>query len=197
MDRVDTQLLWGITMNKMTKGAPGALTLAEMKEFAGFSAAAQRYIRRSLDVAYQREDAVARWSRDSVEAASIDAQRKLYDRLSEIRALAPTSSSIDDAQNFLAPLITVSAFDLRQGRIDDFAGYRFLYERLIGAEARPWLAAAFCAAAAMPHLQPAKRTSLLHSLNESAATATGWSRRPPSFFPEWVEKVDAGTSQAL
>lgn len=181
-------------MNKMTKGAPGALTLAEMKEFAGFSAAAQRYIRRSLDVAYRREDAVARWSRDPAEAASIDVQRKLYDRLSEIRALAPKSSSIDDGESFLAPLITVSAFDLGQGRIDDFAGYRFLYERLIGVDARPWLAAAFCAAAAMPHLQPAKRTLLLHSINESAATATGWSRRPPSFFPEWVEKVDAGSS---
>lgn len=184
-------------MKKMTKDAPGALTLAEMREFAGFSAAAQRYIRRSLDVAFHREDAVALWSRDSIEAASIDAQQRLYHRLPELRALAPISSSVDDAEKFLAPLITVSAFDLGQGRIDDFAGYRFLYERLIGADARPWLPAAFCAAAAMPHLQPAKRTSLLQSISESAATATGWSRRPPSFFPEWVEKVDAGTSQTF
>lgn len=184
-------------MTKMAKDAPGALTLAEMKEFAGFSAAAQRYIRRSLDVAYDRKDAVALWSRDSVEAAAIDAQRGLYDRLPEIRALAPNSSSVNDAELFLASLITVSTFDLGQGRIDNFAGYRFLYERLIGADVRPWLPAAFCAAASMPHLQPAKRKALLNSISEAAATATGWSKRPPSFFPEWVDKVDAGTSRAF
>lgn len=184
-------------MTKMTKDAPGALTLAEMKEFAEFSAAAQRYIRRSLDVAYDRKDAVALWSRDSVEAAAIEAQRGLYDRLPEIRALVPNSISLEDAELFLAPLITVSAFDLGQGRIDDFAGYRFLYERLIGADVRPWLPAAFCAAASMPHLQPVKRKVLLNSISEAAATATGWSKRPASFFPEWVDKVDAGTSRAL
>jgi hypothetical protein len=184
-------------MTKMTRDAPGALTLAEMKEFAGFSAAAQRYIRRSLDVAYDRKDAVALWSRDSVEAAAIDAQRGIYDRLPEIRALAPNSVTIEDAELFLAPLITISAFDLGQGRIDNFAGYRFLYERLIGADVRPWLPAAFCAAASMPHLPPAKCTALLQSIIEAAATATGWSMRPPSFFPEWVEKVDAGTSLTL
>ena len=31
-----------------------------------------------------------------------------------------------------------------------FSAARFLYERLVGAEGRPWLPAAFCAAAALP-----------------------------------------------
>lgn len=183
-------------MTKTTHDGPGFLTLAEIKEFAGFSAATQRYIRRSLDVAFDREDAVAVWSRDAVEVASIDAQHSFYERLPDIRALIPDSAVLWDAQPFLAQLVTVSAFDLGQGRIDCFASYRFLYERLIGADARPWLPAAFCAAASMPHLPPAKRKILLQSISEAAATATGWSRRQPSFFPEWVDKVDAGSSRA-
>lgn len=178
-------------MTKTTHEGPGFLTLGEIKEFAGFSAATQRYIRRSLDVAFDRKDAVAVWSRDAVEMASIDAQHQFYDRLPDIRASIPDSSVLKDAEPFLAQLVTVSAFDLGQGRLDCFAAYRFLYERLIGADARPWLPAAFCAAASMPHLPPSKRKILLQSISEAAATATGWSKRQPSFYPEWVDKVDA------
>ena len=46
------------------------------------------------------------------------------------------------------------------------------------------------AAAALPHLHPDRRRSLLQSISESAATAPGWSTREPVFWPEWVEKVD-------
>lgn len=173
------------------KPAAGAMTLAEMKEFAGFSAATQRYVRRSLDVGLEREDAMERWSRDVVEAASIRAQSRLYDRLPDIRAMIPDESGLDAVEQFLGPLVTVSAFDLGQGRLTSFAAYRFLYERLIGAQIRPWLPAAFCAAAALPHLHPDLRRQLLQSISEAAATASGWSNRQPSFFPLWVEKVDS------
>ncbi len=180
----------------MTEGkstaVPGVLTLAEIKEFASFTAATQRYIRRSLDVAFDRMDAISLWSRDSDEADSIKAQHYFYDRLPEIRSLIPDSSDFEEAELFLSVLITVSAFDLGQGRIDNFGGYRFLYERLVAADVRPWLPAAFCAAASMPHLPPERRKMLLQSLSEAAATAPGWSKRAPSFFPEWIEKVDAG-----
>lgn len=179
-------------MTDQTSEAPGMVTLAEMKEFASFTAATQRYVRRSLDVAFEREDAVKRWSRDVGEVASIRAQYRLYERLEKLRDTIPTSSDIDAAEPFMAPLITVSAFDLGQGRIDSFAAYRFLYERLLGADARPWLPGAFCAGATLPQLQPEQRKTLLQSITEAAATATGWSKRSPSFFPEWVEKVDAG-----
>jgi hypothetical protein len=183
----------------MTNGngsAPGLLTLSEIKEFASFAAGAQRYIRRSLDVAFDRKDAIELWSRDVVEAASINAQYSFYDRLPEIRALIPDSSAISDAEPFMAPLISVSAFDLGQGRLDGFGAYRFLYERLVGAEARPWLPSAFCAAASMPHLQPERRKHLLQSISEAVATAPGWSKRAPQFFPEWVEKVEIGSGAA-
>lgn len=172
------------------KPAEGAMTLAEMKEFAGFAAATQRYIRRSLDVGLDREDALLRWSRDVVEAASIRAQARHYRRLPELRALIPDDSGLDASEPLLAPLITLSAFDLGQGRITSFSAYRFLYERLIGAQVRPWLPSAFCSAAALPHLHPELRRNLLQSISEAAATASGWSSRQPAFFPYWVEKVD-------
>jgi len=182
-------------MASRMKPAEGAMTLAEMKEFAGFSAATQRYIRRSLDIGLERDDAMTVWSRDVVEAASIRAQARMYERLEEIRALIPDDSGLDAVEPFMAPLVTVSAFDLSQGRLTTFSAYRFLYERLIGAEVRPWLPAAFCSSAALPHLHPDLRRKLLQSISEAAATASGWSNRQPSFFPAWVEKVD--TSAAL
>jgi len=178
-------------MASKMKQANGAMSLAEMKEFAGFPAATQRYVRRSLDIGLERDDAMSRWSRDVVEAASIRAQARLYTRLSDIRAMVPDDSGLDAVEPFLAPLMTVTAFDLGQGRLTTFSAYRFLYERLIGADVRPWLPAAFCSSAALPHLHPDLRRKLLQSISEAAATASGWSNRAPSFFPKWVEKVDA------
>lgn len=166
------------------------MTLAEMKEFAGFASSTQRYIRRALDIGLDRDDAVKRWSRDTVEAASIRAQARVYDRLPEVRALIPDDNGLDAIEPFMGPLVSVTAFDLGQGRLTSFSTYRFLYERLVGAEVRPWLPAAFCAAAALPTLHPDLRRKLLQSISEAAATASGWSNRQPAFFPYWVEKVD-------
>ncbi|MCH4893154.1 MULTISPECIES: hypothetical protein [unclassified Sphingomonas] len=178
-------------MGARSKPAQGAMTLAEMKEFAGFAAGTQRYVRRSLDIGLDRDDAMTLWSRDVVEAASIRAQARVYERLPDIRAMVPDDSGLDAVESFMAPLVTISAFDLGQGRLTNFSAYRFLYERLIGAEVRPWLPAAFCSAAALPHLHPDLRRRLLQSISEAAATASGWSTRQPSFYPAWVEKIDA------
>ena len=178
-------------MGSRMKPAEGAMTLSEMKEFASFPSSTQRYISRALDIGLDRDDALARWSRDVVEAASIRAQARIYDRLPDLRATIPDDSALDAIEPFMAPLITVSAFDLGQGRLTSFSAYRFLYERLVGAEVRPFLPAAFCAAAAMPHLHPDLRRKLLQSISEAAATASGWSSRQPAFYPAWVEKVDA------
>ena len=177
-------------MGTQTKPADGALTLIEMKEFASFAAATQRYIRRSLDVGLRRHDALKRWSRDVGEAASIRAQERVYSRLDHIRHHVPDDSGLDAMEPMMGPLITMTAFDLGQDRLPEFASYRFLYERLIGASVRPWLPGAFCAAAALPHLHPERRRTLLQSISEAAATAPGWSNREPGFFPEWVDKVD-------
>jgi len=166
------------------------MALAEMKEFAGFPAGTQRYIRRSLDIGLARQDAMRRWSRDVVEAASIKAQARIYSRLDHIRDALPDDSGLDQMEPFFSPLVTATAFDLGQGRLESFAAYRFLYERLIGGGVRPWLPGAFCAASALPHLHPEQRRVLLQSISEAAATAPGWSSRQPCFFPEWVDKIE-------
>lgn len=172
----------------------GAVALAEMREFASFPAGTQRYIRRSLDIALHRRDPMATWGRDVVEEASIRAQARVYSRIVDIRACVPDDSGLEQVEPFMAPLVAMSAFDLGQDRLNSFSAYRFLYERLIGAGSRPWLPSAFCAAASLPHLHPNKRRELLQSISEAAATAPGWSSREPSFYPEWVEKID--TSKA-
>lgn len=178
-------------MGTNTKPAEGSMTLAEIKEFASFDSGAQRYVRRSLDIAFARSDAIALWSRDIAETASIRAQMRIYGVLAELREFVPSDSGLDGIENFMGLLVRVSAFDLGQDRLSGFSSYRFLYERLLGAPARPWLPAAFCAAASLPHLHPSRRRMLLQSISEAAATAPGWSTREPLFFPEWVEKVEA------
>ncbi len=179
---------------KTSQPTGGVLLLSEIKEFASFPKATQRYIRRSLDVAYGRSNPVETWSRDEGETASIRAQGRFYKQLDRLRADVPDDSGLDTIEPFLGTLVTLVAFDLGQDRLPTFAAYRFLYERLLGASARPWLPAAFCAAAALPHLHPDRRRLLLQSISESAATAPGWSNREPVFWPEWVEKVDVAAA---
>ena len=171
--------------------------LSEMREFAEFSPCEQRYIRRSLDVGLGRHDAFRRWARGPAEAASIRTQYVIYQDLKLLRGLLKSEAdesegaSLEDLETVMGPLLRVTTFDLAQGRIECFSAYRFLYERLLGAEVRPWLPGAFCGAAALPHIPPERRKELLQSISEAAATAPGWSMRAPRFFPEFVELEDA------
>ena len=168
-----------------------AMTIAEMREFASFTAAEQRYIRRSLDIGLGRCDAFRIWGRNAGENAAIRSQYVTYQELKALRGSIPTDSSLDRIEGFVGKLTRVAAFDLAQERIDCFSAFRFLYERLLGADARPWLPSAFCAAAALPQIRPERRKMLLQSLSEAAATAPGWSDRAPSFYPEFIEEAAA------
>ncbi len=168
-----------------------SLTIAELREFAGFSPSEQRYIKRSLDVGLGRQDAFKLWARDAAEVASIRSQYVVYQELKMLRGSSPEETSFEGLEGFMGKLIRIAAFDLAQERLDGFSSFRFLYERLLGAEVRPWLPAAFCSAAALPQIRPDRRKGLLQSISEAAATAPGWSDRAPCFFPEWVEKEAA------
>jgi hypothetical protein len=163
------------------------LAIAELREFASFAACEQRYIKRSLDVGLGRQDAFKLWARNADERASIRSQYVVYQELKALRGTEPDEFALDGIDDFIGKLIRVSAFDLAQEKLHGFSPYRFLYERLLGAEVRPWLPSAFCAAAALPQIRPERRKLLLQSLSESAATAPGWSERAPSFYPEFVE----------
>ncbi len=173
-----------------TTGA-AALAIAELREFASFSACEQRYIKRSLDVGLGRQDAFKLWARDAEESASIRSQYVVYQELKSLRQGIPAEGGFEGIDGFMGKLLRVTAFDIAQERLGSFSAYRFLYERLLSAEARPWLPSAFCAAAALPQIRPERRKGLLQSISEAAATAPGWSTRAPCFFPEWVEKEAA------
>ena len=175
----------------MRYGRTSSLTIAEFREFAGFTACEQRYIKRSLDVGLGRQDAFKLWARDAEESGSIRSQYIAYQELKTLRREMPDETAFEGIEAFVGKLIRVSAFDLAQERITCFSAYRFLYERLLGPEVRPWLPAAFCGAAALPQMRPALRKDLLQSISEAAATAPGWSDTAPSFFPEWVDKEAA------
>ena len=164
-----------------------ALAIAELREFASFEPCEQRYIKRSLDIGLGRQDAFKLWARDADERASIRSQYVAYQELKNLRGCEPDEALLDGIENYMGKLMRVTAFDLAQEKLHGFSPFRFLYERLLGAEVRPWLPSAFCAAAALPQIRPDRRKRLLQSLSESAATAPGWSEREPSFYPEFVE----------
>lgn len=165
----------------------GSRTLTEMKEFAGLSARAQRYIRRALDIAFDRRDVLAHGAQSPAEARAIARHSMVYQRLAFIRGALPDDLEAGEPE-FLGNLILVSAYDLAQGQLPDFSSYRFLYERLLGAAARPYLPPAFCGAASLPLIHPRQRIALLKSLSENAASASAWSEREPMFFPDWIER---------
>lgn len=175
----------------MANIAAASLTIAELREFAGFSPCEQRYIKRSLDIGLGRQDAFKLWARDADESAAIRRQYVAYQELKGLREALPDEAAFDGVEAFMARLMRVTAFDLSQGRISCFSSYRFLYERLLGPDIRPWLPSAFCGAAALPQIHPSRRKVLLQSISEAAATAPGWSARAPSFYPEWVDKEAA------
>lgn len=175
----------------MAYAGTASLTISELREFAGFTACEQRYIKRSLDVGLGRQDAFKLWARDDEEVSSIRKQYVAYQGLKMLRSMRPDDESFDDIEDFIGKLVRMAAFDLAQERIGSFSAFRFLYERLLGAWVRPWLPGAFCGAAALPQIRPSRRKTLLHSISEAAATAPGWSERAPQFYPEWVEHEPA------
>ena len=175
----------------MASAGTASLTIAELREFASFTACEQRYIKRSLDIGLGRQDAFKLWARDAAEGASIRSQYVVYQELKGLRGKTPAETGFEPLEGYMGKLMRVAAFDLAQERLSSFSAFRFLYERLLGAEVRPFLPSAFCAAAALPQIRPDRRKHLLQSISEAAATAPGWSTREPSFYPEWVEKEAA------
>lgn len=175
----------------MTLASTATLTIGEMREFASFAPCEQRYIKRSLDIGLARCDAFRVWGRNEAENVAIRRQYVAYQDLKVLRAMVPQEGTIGEIETFVGKLIRMAAFDLGQERITCFSAFRFLYERLLGAEVRPYLPSVFCAAAALPIIRPEQRKVLLQSISEAAAMAPAWSERQPSFFPEYVADVEA------
>ena len=94
-----------------------SLTIAELREFASFSQAEQRYIKRSLDIGLGRQDAFKLWARTPEETASIRSQYVHYQELKTLRATLPDGGGFEGVEQFMGTLIRLTAFDLAQERI--------------------------------------------------------------------------------
>lgn len=175
----------------MAQSKTSSLTIAELREFASFTADEQLFIERCLDIGLGRGDAFKVWEGASGSSSVIRGQYIAYRELRGLRSRIPCPQSLDGVADFIGALVRISAQDLAQEQLSCFSAYRFLYERLLGAEVRPWLPAAFCGAAALPQIRPGQRKCLLQSLSEAAATAPAWSTREPAFLPERIEEEAA------
>ncbi|RJY09543.1 hypothetical protein [Aurantiacibacter aquimixticola] len=175
----------------MTAAKTASMTIAEMREFASFANHERAFIERALDIGMGRGDAFKVWSRAEADQRAIRGQYLAYRELRQLRAMVPDESGFDGIGGFMGSLIRIAAQDLAQEQLDGFSAFRFLYERLLGPDARPFLPAAFCGAAALPQIAPERRKLLLQSLSEAAATAPAWSPRAPGFYPEKVSSEAA------
>jgi hypothetical protein len=162
----------------------GSRMLAELGEFASFSAETQRYICRSLEGAFEVEESTDHWARDERELDAIRLQRQVYAALLKIRFSIPKDDQSVQGEAFLLPLIEATAFDISSSRLASFRPYRFLYERLLGARIRPWLASAFLAAVGLPYFPAAVRKSLVATLE--GALVDDWSPTEPVYWPRWL-----------
>ncbi len=167
-------------------------TINELREFAGFTAQEQFFIERSLEIARGAGtagegsacgEATREGGGGEGPLSCRRTQQVGYDELRALRFVMRADQPLAAVDGFFGALVRVTALDLARGAIASFAAYRFLYERLLGAGVRPYLPASFCAAAALPQIEPAQRKLLLASVEEIVVLTTSWSDRQPVFIP--------------
>jgi len=88
----------------MPQTGTASLIIAELGEFAGFSASKQRYIKRSLDIGLGRQYAFKLWARDASESAAIRSQYLVYQDLKTLRGQVPGDPSFAALEVFLGKL---------------------------------------------------------------------------------------------
>ena len=105
----------------------------------------------------------------------------------------PADEDISSVTRFISLLGPLVAFDMGERKLESFTAFSFLYERLLGAAARPWLPTAFMMFASLPDLHPNRRLDLLGSVSADAVT-THWSVKEPWFIPQWIALIAIGVS---
>src|SRR4029453_4500369 len=173
-------------MFHLTTTSAGDRILREMEDFGQLPVSAQRYIRRSLQVRFKHPASLGELARSPAEADSIARQISLYDRIDAVIEAIPVDDDVVSVTRFASLIAPLIAFDMGEHKLESFAALGSLYERLLGAAARPWLPAVFMLVVSLPDLDPNRRLSLLASVTADAVMPH-WSNREPQFFPEWIE----------
>lgn len=164
-----------------TKNNTTSLSIAEMREFAGFSPCEQRFIRRNLDIGLGRCDAFKLWARNAGENVDIRRQYVAYQDLKVLRHTMPGADAGESVSPFMGQLSRLAAFDLAQERLDGFSPFRFLYERLLGPAppcrtCAPHAASCCCKASAK---LPRPRLHGPRARRPSSPNMSIWQTRPP------------------
>lgn len=166
--------------------------LEEIREFATFPRAVQRYIKVSLDVARNiSSDPVEVWSRNRTERKRIRDQQIAYKDIPIIEGYLSNEMGRDDFAFFCGYTIPMGIFDLKDGPITTFVEFRFLYERILGPNSKIYLAMIYSAVIAAPHINSDVREKLFDSIHlyEVSAPIDSFDSKEPAFIPTWVSKV--------
>lgn len=175
---------------------PEEARLDQKVEFFGFELDERMHIARGLQMAASdAPDAsplaiafAARINPDTVRFGSALQQMMAGDLavfytkggLLELKQTLPRDGEASANAHFLQTLIFATIKELNFWSIHRFQPYRFLYERLVGTEIRPFLPAAFLASVNLPRGEA-------EWARNATATVELWdgqdSRPPPLFFP--------------
>lgn len=165
----------------MSKPLPSQAFIQETREFASFSPQAMTFLALRLDKEYD----FFNYDKAQVYRSAVikEALAQGVDAHDTKRFDAFTGALTGFTITELNISKIFSKDDKADAQLDSFSSYRYMMERLFGAEIRPYLPGAFCGAAAHPLVDADRRKDLLQTLSENAATAPGWSHAEPVFRP--------------
>lgn len=154
-----------------------------MEQYARLPLASRRYIVRALDFGLKRGDYMARWAGSFFDMPTNLARADVYSGISIVRPTISVGAGLPESVDVL--LRRCTGFDLQFEEMSDFTAYNFLYERLFGAGIRPYLAAAYSAAASSPTLTADARRKALSGITMFEQTEENFGGDEPQFYPEW------------
>jgi hypothetical protein len=91
--------------------------------------------------------------------------------IEEARKRVPQSKAFWELGPFFQCAMPPAAFDIGNGPFENFEEFSFLYECLLGAEAKPWFHALYLAAAAMPGLTAEAQVKLINAFDADSEFA--------------------------
>ncbi|MDR7102308.1 hypothetical protein [Croceicoccus sp. BE223] len=136
-----------------------------------------------MDFALPRGDYMARWPTSFFDLHTNHTRAKVYSGIPRVRPLPKVSGPLPLGVKAL--LDRCAAYDLQHAEMQDFVAFEFLYARLFGAAVRPFLPAAYMAAASSARLPLTTQRAAMGGIAMHEQIADTFDPEEPSFFPEW------------
>lgn len=177
-----------------TEGSATERFKEEQEEFSQFDLDTQQFITCSLLLATSPEEGLPLAARNLGGPVAL-AQADIYRMLEGARSKLPKSFAQWEMVEFFGYALAPSAFDLSLGKLTAFDAYRFLYERILGGGARPWLPSLYIAAATAPSVPRDISRRAVEQFPWEAEIDRDWHTLDPLFMPGFdaVEPPLSGT----